>query len=98
MAAKERGPVLRIPKLVENHLRKRQHAGEKLNDTLRRVLGLPTRRGKKQELRTYYVVPNGESPVIRLSMAEARGEAILLATRKRLKKAEAVVTVQEIAG
>lgn len=94
----EKGKVIRLSKAAENYLKKRQHDDEKLNDTLRRILGLPNRRGEAQPLRIYYVVPNGHAPIVRLSLAEARGEAILLATRKKLKKAEAVIIVQEMAG
>lgn len=95
---KNKGRVIRLSKATENYLTQRRHGDESPNETLKRILGLPNRRGEEQKLKRYYVIPNGNSPLVRMTLAEARGEAILIATRKKLKKAEAVIVVQEIAS
>lgn len=94
---KKAGKVVRLSKEVEVHIRKRQHAGESFDATLRRMFGIRGRKGQKNDLRVYYILPNGTAPKVSTNLAEARGEAIILATKKGLKKAEAVLTVQEIA-
>lgn len=100
MASKKKeeqwGKAVRISLGVQNYLKKHQRGKESYDSVLRRMFGMPTTKGKAQELLRYFIVPNGTDPVIRKSVAEARGAAILLAARKGIKKAEAVIEVREI--
>jgi hypothetical protein len=93
---KKYGKAVRISQDVKVYLERRQRGKESYDAILRRLFGLETRKGEAQPLHTYYVIPNNGDPIIRASLAEARGEAILLATKRGIKKAEQIVTVQEI--
>lgn len=92
---KKEGKVIKISHFLANYLRKRGSRGESFDSILRRHFGLPDRKGKPNKLAYYYVVP-GEKPIIRTDLAEARGEAIVQAARKGLKKAVAVLTLREV--
>lgn len=99
MAADKRkkyGKAVRISQDVKTYLEKRQRGTESYDAILRRLFGIPTRKGETQLLKVYYVVPNESNPIVRKTLAEARGEAILLATKRGIKKAESVITVQEV--
>lgn len=99
MAADKRkkyGKAVRISQDVKTYLEKRQRGEESYDAILRRLFGIPTRKGEAQPLKIYYVVPNEASPIIRRTLAEARGESIIVATKKGIKKAESVITVQEL--
>ena len=60
---------------------------------LRRYLELPTKKGQAQSLRTYYVLDNEGSPLIFTRKADAAGEAVMLAV-KRKGKPEPVIIVR----
>lgn len=93
---KKYGKAVRISLDVKNYLEKRQRGSESYDSILRRLFGLPTRKGEAQPLRILYVVPNGEAPITKSTLAEARGQAILLAAKRGAKKADAVLTFQEV--
>lgn len=102
MATKERkkrtSRVVRLSREVYGYVHRKARRGEAADATLRRLFGLPDRKGEPQVLRTYYVVPNEGRPLISDREADARGQAILMAARKRLgaKKAERVIEVKEV--
>jgi len=93
---KPRGKVIKLSLELSAYLKSRMSRGEGYDAVIRRLLGLPTRKGEPQGLAEFYVVPNDGKPIIRLTLAEARGDAILQATKKKLKKAERVLTVREV--
>lgn len=95
---KRTSKVIRLSRDVFNFIGRKARKGESADSTLRRLFGLADRKGTPQDLRVYYVVPNDGKPIIRDTEADARGEAILLAARRRLgaKKAERVIEVREI--
>lgn len=93
---KKYGKAVRISLDVKNYLEKRQRGTESYDSILRRLFGLPTRKGDTQPLGLLFVIPNGEAPITKLTLAEARGQAILRAARRGSKKAEAVLTYQEV--
>lgn len=88
--------LVRLSAVVLRHLKEKAQKRESADLTLRRLLGLPDKKGKAQTLELYYVIPNGGDPKISRDLAEARGEAILLAAGKGLKRAERIITVQEL--
>jgi hypothetical protein len=71
---------------------------ESFDACLRRLFGLPDKKGNAQPLRTYWIVPNGTEPKAFLTSADARGHAIVLATKKGHKKADTVIAVREEAS
>ena len=94
---KKKGRVVRLSKEVETYLSRKRKGSESFDSILRRVFGLPDRKGNEQPLKTYYVIDNGgKSPIIKRDKAEAKGEAIILAVRKDSKKTERVLTVREV--
>jgi len=95
-AREKYGKAVRISKDVKTYLEKRQRGTESYDATLRRLFGLPDRKGNAQPLRTLWIVPNGTAPIARLTQAEARGDAIVLAAKRGIKKAEQVIQVQEV--
>lgn len=92
----KKGRVIRLSPEVELFLRKHRKKSESFDATLRRRFGLPTRKGEPQELGIFFVLENSGRPLIFTEEPEARGFAVELAIRKRTRKAERVLTVQEI--
>jgi hypothetical protein len=91
----KRGKIIRLSRELELFINRKRKGKEGYDATLRRLFGLPTIKGKPQPLFVAYVIQNNGKPVISMSKAEARGEAILLATKRGHKKAETVLTVTE---
>lgn len=99
MARGKSGRAVKLSKEVIAWLEKNQRRIndkriESYDEILRRLFGLPTRRGERQPTLTYFVLPNEGEPLIFQDKAEARGAAVIRAVRRGLKKAEAVVTVR----
>lgn len=92
------GKIVRLSETVTNYLTKRRKKGESFDACLRRQFGLADRRGRAQSLATYFVLENFGNPIIKKTLADARGEAIVQATKRKLgiKKAEAVKEVREV--
>jgi hypothetical protein len=67
---------------------------ESYDSVLRRYFGLPTQRGKPQRLKTYFVLDNDGSPLIFTRKADAAGEAVILAVRRKGKQPDPVITVR----
>lgn len=88
--------VMRISPAVVSYLTKRRRKRESFDSILRRLFGLPTLKGALQELTTYFIIPNGDRPIVRLTKAEANGEAVLLATKKGLRTTEKVTKALEV--
>jgi len=94
-AKRKSGKVVKLSQAVAAFLRRRGAKDESYDAILRRQFGIPDRKGTAQPLAIYYVVP-GSPPLISDDLADARGKAIVQATRKGLKKAVAVLTVREV--
>jgi uncharacterized protein (DUF1684 family) len=99
MGRKKRPPstVIRISTHVLSHIKQRRHGKECLDETLRRIFGLPMRSGIEQKLATFYVIENSGQPLAFTDEAKARGIAIERAVKKELtwNKTERVIKVQE---
>jgi hypothetical protein len=94
--SKRRGVVIRVSREVEVFLRAKQRKVETYDALLRRFFGLPTKKGKEQPLRTFYVIPDeSHAPLCFTSAAVAKGEAVRQAVRAGTKKVTKVITVRE---
>ncbi len=84
--------------LNKRKLRRGEKNVESYDAVIRRMLGLPTKEGEAQELRTYFVLPqeSENEPLIFLKKSEARGAAILRSVRRGNRKPEVVITVREL--
>ncbi len=99
--AKKDGRVIKLSREVFAHLAALKGEREGFDGCLRRHLGLPSRTGHEQPLRTYFIIDTPDDLIVHRKLSEARGEAILLAVRRgqRLsdkKRKDAVVTVREL--
>lgn len=88
--------VLRVLSRLRGH-------SESYDACLRRHFGLASRKGEPQSLLKYYIVDagEGEAPIARRTLAEARGEAILLSVKRGGKRTDnykkvPVLTVREV--
>lgn len=98
-ATKKKGKVVKLSAFLAAHITKMGQKGESYDAILRKAFGLPDRRDNEQPLKAYYLLPG--SPLVAKEatakgLAEARGEAILQATKRGLKKAVAVILVREV--
>ena len=92
--ARDKGRPVRISNEVLGALDKKKRFKESYDAILRIILGLPTRKGKPQPLRSFWVLPT--SLIAKLSKAEAKGEAVLQSVRNGKKKVmEAPIKVIE---
>lgn len=89
------GKVVKLTRFLANWLRARGARDESFDSILRRQFGLPSCRGEAQPLSLFYVIP-GPPAQVSDDLAEARGKAIVAATRKGLKRAQSVITVREV--
>ena len=85
------GKVIRVDELTFRFISEKRRRGEPVTALLRRLLGLPSRKGIV-ERPTQYVLPSDLHPTIE----DARGEAVLRAVRGK-RKAEEPKIVREIA-
>lgn len=95
------GRPVKLSKMLFEYLSK-----EKGQDTfdayLRRQFGLMSKQGETQRLRTYYLIDTETELIAKRTLAEARGETIVLAVRRGQKrnwraKKDEVITVRELA-
>lgn len=97
---KKKGKVVRLSDTIEQFIRrKRRKSDESYDAVLRRLFGIDTLKGAKQPLRTYFILETDRDPIAKRTLAEARGEAIILAVRrqkKRIYKGETPIKVQEV--
>jgi len=70
-----------------------QRTREGYDSILRRLFGLPTRKGEKQKKETFWL-PLGGKRVFR-DKADAAGEAVLLAHKSGKKKTKRVIMLKE---
>lgn len=90
---RDKGKPVRLSNEVLNVLRVKLRRGESFDSMMRRLLGLPDRHGKPQEVRTYWILP--QAMRVARTLAEARGESILWAVQNGKKKTEKPVRVTE---
>jgi hypothetical protein len=86
--------VIRVSSDVADRLAKHKGSDESWDTYLRRHLGMSSKDGTPQALRTYYVVP-GEKPLISLYKSEAKGIKVIEEV-KQGKKLPAVIEVREL--
>lgn len=92
---RKEGKVVKLSQFLAAFLRRKGARGESFDSILRRQFGLPSRTGEAQPLALFYVIP-GPPAQVSSDLAEARGKAIVAATRKGLKKAQSVIIVREV--
>jgi len=91
---RDKGKPVRLSYLVLETLDKKRRGKEGFDAVLRRLLGLPNRRGTAQILRSFWLLP--QKLIVRKSRAEAKGEAVLASVRSGKKKVmEAPIRVTE---
>ncbi len=95
------GKVVKISRELYAHLGELRLKGEGYDGMLRRYFGIPSRTGHPQPLRTYYVIDSPKDLLVRRTVAEAKGDAILLAVKRGQKinhkeKKDAVIVVREL--
>lgn len=73
------GKVIRVDPVTWNFLTKNRKEKESVSAAVRRLLALPPKKGKAQEMQVYYILP--ESRIVCYSIEEARGQAILKAVK-----------------
>lgn len=92
---RDKGKPIRLSNKVLETLDKKKKGRESYDAILRRVLGLPTRKGLEQSLRTFWLLPS--KLIVRSSRAEAKGEAVLQSVQQGKKKVmEAPIKVVEM--
>ncbi len=80
----KKGRVIRLTPDLVTIVAAEQERGEKIPDVLRRLLGL------KGEVR--YVLPSD----VHETVEEARGEAVIRAVRRKLKRPEKPITMRKV--
>lgn len=93
---KRQSRIIRISRDVDVFLnRARKHKGT-YDAILRKLLGLDPKKGQAEPLKHYWVIPNGNDPVIYNTEAQAKGGAIVLAVKQHRKEAHPVIKVREV--
>lgn len=98
---KRQDRVVRLSKTIIGYLKKRKSGNESFDSTLRRQFGIPSFKDRgddnRNALRTFFLVRQeaGHFKVFD-DLATARGEAILVAMRKGVRKAERVIETREV--
>lgn len=77
------GKVVRVDPMIWKFLGSQRKPKETVSAALRRLLGLPSRKGEDPQ-GIIYILP--ESGIVCQTLAEARGEAILRAVKRGKKK------------
>jgi len=90
-AKKKPGRVIRIDPLLVKTLEEKKRPYETMSGLLRRLMGLPSRKGAV-EVRAYYVLPSDMAETVE----EARGRAIIEKVKRKLAKPERPVVVREV--
>lgn len=96
-----KGKPIKVSRTVYEYLTKLKEPKEGYDALLRRHFGLESRKGHPQPLATYYIIDTPEDLVVKRTLAEAKGEAILLAVKRGQKltdkkRKDAVRTVREL--
>lgn len=79
--------VMRVSGPVLARLRRLKRDKESLDGLLRRLLGMPTRKGEPQPLKRFYLLPNDDEIVPWIAMEDeeqVRGIQVLKKTRAKL--------------
>lgn len=97
------GKVIKLSRELYGHLTSLKGKGEGYDAFLRKHFGLPAKNGHEQPLRSYFVIDTPTDLLVRRTLAEAKGEAILLAVKRGQKfrtdhypKKDKVVCVREL--
>lgn len=90
---RDKGEVVRLSNAVISVLKKKLRREESFDSLMRRMLGLPSRLNEPHELATFWVLP--QTLIATKNLAEARGEAILVAVSQGKQKAEKPIKVIE---
>ncbi len=95
------GKAIKVSRELYAHLTELKARGEGYDGLLRRHFGIPSRNGHEQPLRTYFIIDTADDLIVRRTLAEARGDAIILAVKRgqRMtdrKRKESVVKVREL--
>lgn len=93
-APKKPGHVLRVSPTVWRHLLLRKRKKESVDGMMRRLLGLPSRKGKVQNLRVFWALP--KLGVITETEEDARGLAVVVKVQKKLSEIEDPICVREL--
>jgi len=105
-----KGKVVRLSEEVQGYLdsllqtkvsRSGREFREGYDSLLRRHFGLKAKNGHPQPLRCYYIIDTPTQLIVRRTLAEARGEEILLAVKRGQKlnhkqRKDGIVTVREL--
>lgn len=89
----DKGKPVRLSWEVLKYVKRYAGAKESFDSVLRRLLGLPTKKGEKQELRVFWTVP-GQKKLYE-DRADAAGESILLAHKSGKRKAKKPIKLKE---
>ena len=81
-----KGCAIRLSNEVLNVLGRKMRKGESYDNLMRRMLGMPTKKAKPQPIEVFWLLP--KALTVKKTLAEARGEAIILAVRRGKKNAE----------
>ena len=93
---KREGRIIRVSHDIEDLLFAHRSGRESFDKTLRRILGLPVRKGDEPERRTYFLIESARKYHVFMDKKEARGAAIQLAIRAGRKKPESVIRTVEL--
>lgn len=90
-AKKKPGKIVRIDPALERLVEAKRRGRESVSATLRRLVGLPSRKGGI-DVKVFYVLPSHAHA----SIEEARGAAVLEKIRQKKTKAESPIELREI--
>lgn len=85
------GKVLRIDALTYNFIQEKRRRGETLVSLVRRLIGLPSRKGIVDRP-VVYALPSDLFPTVE----EARGAAVVKSVKMKLKRAEEPIPIREV--
>ena len=97
----ETGKPVKLSLELAAHLDPLRVGRESYDSIIRRYFGLPSRTGHEQPLRNYYIIDTPKQLIVSRTLAEAKGEVILLAVKRGQKlshkqKIESVIHVREL--
>lgn len=91
---KPKSKVVRVSETVLDEANRLKKGKETLDSILRRVLGLPTRKGIPQHLLELWLVPS--SGFVHTDKAKAKGEAVKQAVKKGRLHPEKLIRLREV--
>lgn len=91
--ASKGGKAIKLSHEVIDRLKRKQRKRESFDSVLRRILGMPSRSGERQELKILYALT--EPGLVFERLEEARGESMVQAAMKKKRKAEKPIKLRE---